>query len=208
MSLAFKKIEKDIFVSVAKQAENPPDCYKPFPNLRVVLDCAEFYIQTPENLAQQSNTYSSYKCCCTVKVLFGTSVFGGLSYVSEAVEGSMTDRKLFLKCGIMDHLNPGEAVMCDKGFDIEADLESIGVELLIPAYLGRRECFTVRELLINKAIAGSRIHVEIFIKRVKDFRLIKYKILNSLLDIVPDMIRVCANLVNFGESHITWSHTD
>jgi len=188
--------------------ENPPDCYKPFPNLRCVVDCAEFVIQVPENFEQQSNTWSSYKGKCTVKFLICSSVFGGFIFCSEGAEGSISDRKLFLKSGIMDYLNTGEAIMADKGFDIEADLNAIGVELIIPAFLGQREAFTIRELLLNKAVGASRIHVERLNKMVKDFRLIRYQIPMTLLDILSDMVQVCCNLVNFNDPFIRWTHSD
>jgi len=149
MSLEFKTLETDMFASVSRQMENPPDCFKPFPNVRCVVDCTSFHIQTPENLEQQKNTWSSYHSQHESKFLIGITVFGGLAFVSEGAEGSISDRKLFMRCGIMDHLNPGEAVMVDKGFDIEAELNAIGVELIIPAFLGNRKNFTIRELMLN-----------------------------------------------------------
>jgi len=208
MSFQFKTMESDMFVSASKQMENPPDCYKPFPNLRCVVDCTSFKIQAPDNLHQQSNTWSTYHSEHELKVLIATSVFGGCAFVSEAAEGSISDRKLFVTCGIMDYLNSGEAVMVDKGFDIEAELNAIGVEIIIPAFLGNRTEFTMRELIQNKAVGASRIHVERFNKMVKDFRLVRYAIPSTLIDIASDMIRVCCNLVNFENPFITWTHDD
>jgi len=206
MSLQFKALEKWTFISAEKQMHDVPDCYKAFPNLRVIVDCTNINIQSAENFAQQSNTYSTYYGGTVVKVLVGTNKYGGLAFISDAAEGNITDRKLFLKSGIMNYLLAGEAVMCDKGFSIEADLNAIGVEILIPAFLGKRTEFTARELLLNKAISASRIHVERFIKMMKDFKIIRYQVPNTLLDIVSDIVRVCANLVNFNEPFLRWTH--
>ena len=178
MSLTFKSMEKWAFLSAEKQMEDVPDCYKPFPNLSVVVDCTNV----------------------------GTNKYGGLAFISDAAEGNISDRKLFLKSGIMNFLRAGEAVMSDKGFSIESDLNAIGVELLIPAFLGHRTEFTAKELLLNKAISTYRIHVGRFIKMLKDFKLIRYQVPNTLLDIVSDIIRVCANLVNFNEPFLRFTH--
>ncbi|KAE8738530.1 hypothetical protein FOCC_FOCC015984 [Frankliniella occidentalis] len=173
LSLDFKTLQKSIFVSANNQSKNPPDCYAPFPNVRCVIDCTEFKVQIPDNLEQASNMFSAYKGGETVKVLVATSVYGGLCFVSEAADGSISDRQLLLKSGLLDFLKPGDAIMADKGFDIEADLNERGIDLLIPSFLGNRKQFTQRELMLNKAIATARVHVERFIKYVKDFRLVR-----------------------------------
>ncbi|KAE8739921.1 hypothetical protein FOCC_FOCC014585 [Frankliniella occidentalis] len=122
MSLDFKTLQSHIFVSARSQSKNPPDCYAPFPNVSCVIDCTEFKTQVPENLQQASNMYSQYKGGETVKALVATSVYGGLCLCSEAAEGSISDRKLLLKSGLLDLMKPGDAIMADKGSDIEADL--------------------------------------------------------------------------------------
>ncbi|KAK3925556.1 LOW QUALITY PROTEIN: putative pectinesterase/pectinesterase inhibitor 60 [Frankliniella fusca] len=173
LSLDFNTLQKSIFVSANNQRKNPPDCYAPFPNVRCVIDCTEFKVQIPDNLEQASNMFSAYKGAETVKVLIATSVYGGLCFVSEAADGSISDRKLLLKSGLLDLLKPGDAIMADKGFDIEADLNERGIDWLIPSFLGNRKQFSQKELMLNKAIATARVHVERFIKYVKDFRLVR-----------------------------------
>ncbi|XP_034238531.1 uncharacterized protein LOC117643646 [Thrips palmi] len=206
LSEVFKSMEDAIFVSVPAQEKNKPDCYAPFPNLRCVVDSTDIKIQKPSNMDQQSHSFSKYKAHNIVKFLFATSLYGGLSFASEGMEGVITDRQLFLKSGIMKYLKPGEAVMCDRGFDMEEDLNDIGVDILIPAFLGdHRTTFTEREILLSKCVAGARIHVETFIGRVKFFKLIRNVVPNTMIDILSDVVRVCANLVNFEEPFINWN---
>lgn len=130
-------------------------------------------MQKPTDMQQQTNTWSSYKHANIHKFLVATSLYGGLSFISEGTEGNASDRHIFLKSGIMEHLAPGDAIMSDRGFDIETDLNEIDVDLLIPPYLVSRENFTAGEALLAKAIAASRIHAETFIGRMKFFKLIR-----------------------------------
>ena len=104
----------------------------------------------------------------------------------------------------MDYLSPGDVIMSDRGFDIEGDLNEIEVDLLIPPTLGSRESFSPREILESKGIASSRIHVETFIGRMKFFKLIRHVVPNTMIDVVSDVVRVCANLVNFSDPFINW----
>ena len=39
----------------------PTQCFKKFPFTRVIIDCTEFFIETPLSLVNQAITYSSYK---------------------------------------------------------------------------------------------------------------------------------------------------
>ena len=38
-----------------------PQCFKKFPGTRLIIDCTEFFIETPSSLVNQSTTYSFYK---------------------------------------------------------------------------------------------------------------------------------------------------
>ncbi len=90
MSIKFNSLVHAMFVSVEVQEKNKPACFKPFPNLRCIVDATEIKIQKPKNLEQQSNTYSTYKGCNTAKFLVACSVYGGLSFISEGFEGNIS----------------------------------------------------------------------------------------------------------------------
>jgi hypothetical protein len=48
-----------------------PKQFQRIPNIRVIIDCCEFYIQKPLIPESQQTTWSSYKHCNTVKLLVG-----------------------------------------------------------------------------------------------------------------------------------------
>jgi len=189
MSMKFKSMEEAFFVSVSAQAANTPDCYKPFPNLRCIVDAFEIFIQKPQNMEQQSCTFSTYKKRNTVKFLVASSVYGGVSMISDGIEGSASDRNLLMKSGILSHLNSGEAVVADRGFDVEPELNEMGVDLIIPPFLGGRDAFTQRELMLQRSVAAARSHVETVIGRIKNNRLMGETYPNTMLDILSDVVR-------------------
>lgn len=208
MSLTFQKLERIMFCSTAAQNGRRPKCFDKFENLRVVIDCFEVYMQRPTHFQQQTNTFSDYKQRNTLKFLIGISCFGGLSFLSEGYEGSISDRKLVERSGFMDFLEEGDAVMADRGFDMEDLCDEKGVDLLIPAFIRGRASFTARELLLSKSIAESRVFVECFIGKIREFRLVRWMIPNSMLPIASDLVKVCAFLVNFQAPFITDKEPD
>ncbi|KAK3926720.1 Polyketide synthase [Frankliniella fusca] len=149
LSLQFSKLRRHMFTSASAQNALKPKCFEEFPNLRIVIDATEFKIQHPRHFQHQNNTFSHYKKGSTMKFLVGISCFGGLSFLSEGYEGSMTDRKLVIASGLLDFLEPGDAVMADRGFDIEDPCDEKEVHLLIPAFQDGRTHFTARELIFN-----------------------------------------------------------
>ena len=69
---------KDLIVWPSKEiiAANVPQCFNKFPKTRIILDCTEFFTETPSSLVNQSITYSSYKSHSTFKLLVGISPRG------------------------------------------------------------------------------------------------------------------------------------
>ena len=51
-------------------ASRMPQCFKKFPSTRVIIDCTEFFIETPSSLVNQAITYSSYKSHNTLRYLW------------------------------------------------------------------------------------------------------------------------------------------
>ena len=67
-------------------AANMPDCFKKFPNTRIIIDCTEFFIQLLSSLVNQTITCSSYKSHNTFKLLVGISPTGVVTFLSKLWE--------------------------------------------------------------------------------------------------------------------------
>ncbi|GFQ91463.1 uncharacterized protein TNCT_613383 [Trichonephila clavata] len=140
------EIEKDdTFPTKKTVLETMP---KPFlvenKNCRVIIDCTEFPIQKPSCPLQQQMTFSYYKNCNTLKGMIGIMPSGAICFVSHLHCGSISDKELFLRSKLMDHLEPNDVVMADKGFLIEAELAKVGCKLKCPLFFKKQNpisCF-------------------------------------------------------------------
>lgn len=175
-----------------------PPCFKRwYPTTRVIIDCTEFFINTPSSLARQSATWSSYKEHNTVKCLIGIAPHGHVTFVSPVFEGSISDRAITEQSNLLALLERGDSVMADKGFDVQDLLITHGVRLNIPPFKKGEQQMCPEDIASTKKIAAVRIHVERKMQRIKCFRIIGREIDNSLFDCVEQLVHVCAMLTNF-----------
>lgn len=89
-----------------------------YPKTRIMLDCAEIYVQSPSSLLLQSQLYSTYKSNTTLKGLVGIAPHGAITFLSALCTGSISDKEITRVSGILDLSEPGDTVMADKGFDM------------------------------------------------------------------------------------------
>ena len=122
---------------------------------------------------------------------------GAATFVSDLYEGSISDKDIFARCGILDYINPGDLIIADRGFTVQDLLNQRQADLNIPAFLKGRSRLTPKEELLTRKIARARIHVERFNERLKKFRLISGRIPLSLSHIANQAVFVSACLVNF-----------
>ncbi|ELT89275.1 hypothetical protein CAPTEDRAFT_127344 [Capitella teleta] len=174
-----------------------PASFKSFRNVRIIIDCFEVQAQQSRNFAEQGNMYSKYKNHCTFKCLVGIAPTGGISFISDTFEGSISDKEIVKRSGLVDILNPRDLVIADRGFDIQDILQKKNVDLNIPPFLKKRPRLTPQEEILTKRIARVRIHVERAIERMKKFRVISQIVPLSLKPIISQMIHVIGFLVNY-----------
>lgn len=78
------------------------DFKKAYPQVVIIIDSTEFEIQRPSTPSCQQLTFSYYKNCNTLKVLAGITPSGAIIFISELWGGSISDKELFIKSGILD----------------------------------------------------------------------------------------------------------
>ncbi|KAJ8388261.1 hypothetical protein AAFF_G00135220 [Aldrovandia affinis] len=175
-----------------KNQTSLPDCFQPFPNCRIVLDCTEVAVSNTERLDTQSHLYSHYKGRTTLKALIGVAPNGIITFASDLYGGSTSDKAITADCGVLQQLEPGDMVMADKGFTIR-DILPEGVSLNIPTFLVNGQ-FTMEEINHNR-LASARIHVERSIQRLKTFDILTY-IPYQYKKHVNKILKVCVCLTN------------
>ena len=175
-----------------------PACFKHlYPTTRVIIDATEIFVETPSLPELQQMTYSSYKNHNTYKGLIGISPGGAITFVSQLFPGSITDKELTRKSGLLDMLESGDSVMADRGFDIQDDLTPLGVKVNIPPFMRGKTQLEESERIETKRIASLWIHVERAMERIKNFHIFDRVLPATLTDLAEQMFFVCAALSNF-----------
>ena len=184
--------------------DSMPDAFKEkYPKTRVIIDCTEVAVEAPESLHTRSVFYSDYKHHNTYKALIGISPAGGLSFVSELFPGSVSDREIVSRCGILNpnFWNKDYKIMADKGFTIRDLLDPLGVKLNIPIFLEDKAQFSAQQVVINQQISSLRIHVERYISRKKNFHIFDKPLPLTMHGSANQMFTVCSFLVMFQKSN-------
>jgi len=89
--LQFDRMHNEMFASHQLLKLNMPSCFAKFKDIRVIIDCCEFFVEQSTHFCRQGNIYSSYKNHSTFKCLIGISPSESVMFVSDAFEGSMSD---------------------------------------------------------------------------------------------------------------------
>ena len=93
-----------------------PKRFRNVKNIRVIIDCCEFYIQKPVISENQKTTWSNYKHYNTVKLLVGITPAGVISFIPPLWTGSTSYKEIVGNSVLIDCLEEGDTVMADKGF--------------------------------------------------------------------------------------------
>ncbi|XP_056000001.1 uncharacterized protein LOC130048037 [Ostrea edulis] len=173
----------------------PVDFQMKYPNCRAIIDCTEFFTETPQSLSNKSLMFSHYKSHSTWKALLAINPRGVITFVSDLWGGSISDKQLFKKCGILDYLEAGDQIMVDKGFLISDLTTPKGVEIIIPPFK-RNGRFSRREVEETRRIANLRIHVERANERVKNFRILQGTMPITLSKVASKTFKICVALSN------------
>ena len=121
----------------------PAEYRKDFPTSLIIIDGTEVKTQSPSALALQSQLYSDYKSSTTLKGLIGCDPNGSLMFVSELFTGSISDKAITQQSGFYDvirtmkdegYVKDGDAIMVDKGFNIDKELNNLGLQINIPPF--------------------------------------------------------------------------
>ena len=111
-----------------------------FPNVHVIIDCAEFEVETPSSLTLHKMMYSQYKHHTTVKSLLGIMPGGGFTFISPVFPGDTSDKEMVQKSGLLtpNLWNRGDGLMADRGFTVHDYVNELGVELILSSFHCKR----------------------------------------------------------------------
>ena len=157
----------------------PVEFLEKYPNNICIIDATELKIEVPSAVQKHSESYSTYKSHTTLKCLLGVHLKGGIMFISQFYEGSISDKQIVERSGFLDilrkkltvsEIKKWDSLMADKGFDIQDELKKLDSHLNIP-FLKDKVGFEDDDVVKTQIIARHRIHVERAICKVRRFRI-------------------------------------
>lgn len=171
-----------------------------FRRCRCIIDCTEIFIERPSNLTARAQTWSNYKHSNTIKYLVGITPAGTVSFLSPGWGGRVSDKQITLESGFLDHLEPQDEILADRGFLIRDELAAYGATLRIPSFTKGKKQLPATEVHSSRKLSHVRIHVERVISKWKNFKILHSVIPISQVDLLDDMVVVCGALTNLCKS--------
>ena len=174
-----------------------PSCFrKLYPKVRCIIDCFEWFTETPSGLDLAATLWSEYKHRYTFKVLVAITPNGAICYVSSCYGGRASDIFIVRNSGFLNMIEPYDEIMADRGFKIREDLMMHMATLCIPPSCASSMQMLPHDVRETSNIANVRIYVEQAIGRLKVFLFLKNELPISLLPLADDIVRVCSALCN------------
>jgi hypothetical protein len=167
----------------------------------MIIDCTEFKFQHATNYELNSLMFSNYKNTVTGKALIGISPHGSGLLFSDIYPGSISDSAITEKTSVLEWIRSEHELMADRGFSVQDYCSVKGVYLNRPAQKDNNQ-FSQSDVASNFDIASTRIHVERFIGRVRD-----WSILNSVwplqrMDLLSSTWQTLCHIINLTMSPI------
>ena len=105
----------------------PVSFKNPYPNTRCKWNCTELFGQRPSLLKTQSNLYSFYKHHVIYKGLVSISTFEAVIFICQLYNGSISDKDIMAKSGILDpqFWEEGDSCMADMGCTIADNFKTL-----------------------------------------------------------------------------------
>lgn len=182
----------------------PKDYPVKYADTRVILNCNEFFHVQPRNCSSQVNTHSQYKHHTIIKVLMGVTPGGKISFVSNPYGGDAFDRYIAEK-DILDKLEPGDAVIVDRGLDIVDLLLQNGVKLHMPSSPekedGTENSLSQSEIQKTREIASLQTPADNAIERMMNFKILTDTVNSNVRPLLYQILVIVAVFCNL------WPHS-
>ncbi|XP_055527255.1 uncharacterized protein LOC129719864 [Wyeomyia smithii] len=152
-----------------------PSCFRKHfgDKVTVIIDCVEILTENPTGVLEAAQMWSNYKHAHTIKYLIGIASNGAIIFISNAYGGRASDKFITMNCGILEKIQKGDYILADRGFLIKDAVNSVGAELLMPAFTVGQYQLHPLDVEKTRTLANVRIHVERVIGQLRK----KYKIL-------------------------------
>lgn len=175
--------------------KNMPKSFNKFKSTRAILDAYEITVEKPKCIRCRIRLYSQYKKNFTTKIMMVCTPSGFISLCGAAFGGRASDRVVTKATGVYELCYPGDALMVDKGFNIDEDCTANLINLIRPPFQ-RNKKYSRSESVQCAKIARARVHVERVIQRVREYGLMCGKIPWTVVPYINELVLIVSGLVN------------
>ena len=161
----------------------------------LVIDCTEFKCQQASNYDLNSLMFSDNKNATTGKALIGITPHGSGIIFSDIYPGRISDSEITIEIGVINLVDPVHELMSDRSFAISELCAEKGVHHNRPI-MKMSDQFELADVADNFDIAATRIHVEWFIGRVRDWSILNAVWPLQWLDILNCTWQMSCHIVN------------
>lgn len=173
---------------------NLPKCFKPkYMDCRCAVDCTEILIERTSNLIVRGETWSRHKNQNIIKYIIGITPAGAVCFVSDGFGGCASDKIMASESGFLGKLERGDVVLTDRRFLVREELASVGATLKIPRLTKEKSHLPGS---CSCRLSRARIRMERVISRFKTFQILNTVIPISQVDLLDDIVTLCAGLTN------------
>ena len=193
----------------------PKDFKAEFPTTLIIIDGTEIKTQVPSALAVQSQLYSDYKSNTTLKYLIGCDPNGSVIFL--CITGSISDKAITDQSGFYellkeliknDYIHIGDAIMADKGFTIEQELNELGLKLNIPPFASSACQMSSADTELTQKIARHRIHIERLTAKIKHFKIVSQTVPTTLYLMINEIWSVTCFFLTYFRMYLSKIKTE
>ena len=139
--------------------------------------------------------FSNYKNTVTGKALIGIAPHGMGLLFSEIYPGSISDSEIIDKAGALNFVQEEHEIMSARGFSIQELCAIKRIGLNRPRQKDSDQ-FSQKDVASNFDIATTRIHVERFIGRVRNWKILNKVWPLNKIDMLSSTCRMLYHVVN------------
>lgn len=133
-----------------------------------------------------------------LKLLINCSPFGATDFLSDAYFGRIDDEAITHACGVLNEMHKGMSLCADKGFILAAQLMQLGCGLVQPEEKPKNKRFSKKALLYSRRVSRVRIHIERWVRRIKERSGFLHKIVpTQLIHLVFPIAGICTFMANY-----------
>ncbi|KAJ1522441.1 hypothetical protein ONE63_001631 [Megalurothrips usitatus] len=177
--------------------KNMPKCFNNYKSTRAILDGYEVTVEKPKCIKCRIRLYSQYKKNFTAKVMMVCAPSGLITLCAASFGGRASDKVVTKHTGVYNLCDLGDALMVDKGFNIDDECKENFIKLIRPPFQ-RNKKYSKSESVECAKIARARVHVERVIQRVREFALLRGKIPWIICPYIDSLVIIASGLVNLG----------